>query len=92
MIFWPQEDNEKLLGFEVPYLSAIGALMYFASNTRLDITFSVNLLARYSCSPTKDIRIELSKYFVIFEGQRLVWVWLMSMTHHIQETCGLSFS
>ena len=44
----PKEENEELLGLEVPYLSAIGALMYLANYTRLDITFSVNLLARYS--------------------------------------------
>ena len=52
-IFRPREDNEELLGPKVPYLSAIGALIYLANNTRPDITFSVNLLARYSSSPTK---------------------------------------
>ncbi|KAL4016718.1 hypothetical protein IC575_024375 [Cucumis melo] len=52
-IFRPREDNEELLGPEVPYLSAIGALMYLANNIRPDIAFSVNLLARYSSSPTK---------------------------------------
>ncbi|XP_074304163.1 secreted RxLR effector protein 161-like [Silene latifolia] len=34
-------------------LSAIGALMYLANNTQPDIAFSVNLLARFSASPTK---------------------------------------
>ena len=29
--FWPKEENEELLGPEVPYLSAIGALMYLAN-------------------------------------------------------------
>ena len=43
---------EKLLGLEVPYLSAIGALMYLANFTRLDIVLSVNLLVRYSSAPT----------------------------------------
>ncbi|KAL0549877.1 hypothetical protein IC582_014367 [Cucumis melo] len=52
-IFRPREDNEELLGPEVSYLSAIGALMYLANNTRPDIAFLVNLLARYSSSPTK---------------------------------------
>ena len=52
-IFRPRDNNEELLGPEVPYLSAIGALMYLANNTRPDIAFSVNLLARYSSSPTK---------------------------------------
>ena len=50
--FHPKEENEKLLGPKVPYLSAIGALMYLANCTRPDIAFLVNLLARYSSMPT----------------------------------------
>ncbi|CAL8996920.1 unnamed protein product, partial [Prunus brigantina] len=48
----PKGDDEMVLGPEVPYLSAIGALMYLAQCTRPDIAFSVNLLARYSSAPT----------------------------------------
>ena len=51
--FRPKEENEELLGPEVPYLSAIGALMYLANYTRPDIAFPVNLLARYNSTPTK---------------------------------------
>ncbi|XP_059649936.1 secreted RxLR effector protein 161-like [Cornus florida] len=51
--FRPQEEGEEVLGPEVPYLSAIGALMYLANCTRPDITFAVNLLARYSSAPTR---------------------------------------
>ena len=51
--FRPKEENEELLGLEVPYLSAIGALMYLADYTRPDIAFLVNLLARYNSTPTK---------------------------------------
>ncbi|KAL0439224.1 UNVERIFIED_CONTAM: Secreted RxLR effector protein [Sesamum latifolium] len=51
--FRPRESDEKLLGPKVPYLSKIGALMYLANHTRPDITFAVNLLARYSSSPTR---------------------------------------
>ncbi|XP_070002496.1 secreted RxLR effector protein 161-like [Nicotiana sylvestris] len=51
--FRPQEKNEELLGPEIPYLSAIGALMYLANTTRPGITFSVNILARYSSAPTR---------------------------------------
>jgi hypothetical protein len=51
--FRPKEDNEEDLGSEVPYLSAIGALMYLANCTRPDIAFAVNLLARFSSRPTK---------------------------------------
>ncbi|BBG93793.1 NAC domain containing protein 25 [Prunus dulcis] len=48
----PKGDDEMVLGPEVPYLSAIGALLYLAQCTRPDISFSVNLLARYSSAPT----------------------------------------
>jgi hypothetical protein len=51
--FRPRDEGEEILGPEYPYLSAIRALMYLANNTRPDIAFVVNLLARYSASPTK---------------------------------------
>ncbi|KAL5556337.1 hypothetical protein UlMin_038573 [Ulmus minor] len=51
--FRPCEDNEEIVGPEVPYLSAIGALMYLANCTRPNIAFAVNLLARFSSSPTR---------------------------------------
>nr|GEV74384.1 transposase, MuDR, MULE transposase domain protein [Tanacetum cinerariifolium] len=44
--FRPCEDDEEVLGLEVSYLSAIGALMYLTNCTRPDISFAVNLLAR----------------------------------------------
>nr|GEY15539.1 retrotransposon protein, putative, Ty1-copia subclass [Tanacetum cinerariifolium] len=47
------EEGEDVLGPEVLYLSAIGALMCLTNCTRLDISFAVNLLARFSSSPTK---------------------------------------
>ena len=37
----------------VPYLNAIGALMYLAQCTRPDIAFTVNLLARFSSESTR---------------------------------------
>ena len=52
--FLPCEKGEELLGPEIPYLSAIGALMYLATCTRSDIAFPINLLlARYSSAPTR---------------------------------------
>ena len=48
----PREEGEQVLGPYVPYLSAIGALMYLANSTRTDIIFAVNLLARHSAQPT----------------------------------------
>ena len=46
--FHPYEKGEELLGPEVPYLSAIGALMYLTNYTRPDIAFYINLLVMYS--------------------------------------------
>ena len=50
--FHPCENGEELLGHKVPYLSVIGALMYFVNCTRQDIVFSVNLLVRYNSALT----------------------------------------
>jgi hypothetical protein len=50
--FQPCQEGEEVLGSECPYLSVIGALLYLANNTRPDIAFAVNLLARYSAAPT----------------------------------------
>ena len=43
--FRPKEPDEEILGPKVPYLNAIGILMYLA---RSDIAFVVNLLACFS--------------------------------------------
>ncbi|GJV68551.1 hypothetical protein Tco_1484060 [Tanacetum coccineum] len=51
--FRPRDVDEEILSPEVPYLSAIGALMFLAGHTRSDITFSLNVLARYSSCPTR---------------------------------------
>ncbi|XP_068315003.1 secreted RxLR effector protein 161-like [Pyrus communis] len=50
--FRPKKDEEEILEPEVLYLSAIEALLYLAQCTRPDISFAVNLLARYSNAPT----------------------------------------
>ena len=51
--FQPKENDEELLGPEVPYLCTIGALMYLAIHTRPDISFAVKLLTRYSSLPIR---------------------------------------
>jgi hypothetical protein len=50
--FMPKEEGEEVLGAEYPYLSVIGALMYLANNTRPNIAFTVNCLARHRATPT----------------------------------------
>ena len=52
-LFHPKEENEALLGPEVPYLSTIRVLLYLAQCTRPDIAFLVNLSARFSFAPTR---------------------------------------
>ena len=159
--FRPCKKGEKLLGPEVPYLSAIGALMYLANCTRPDIVFSVNLLVRYNSAPTRrhwngiqhilrylsgttDMGLFYSnkskekllgytdagylsdphkarsqtRYVFNYNGTVISWrfvkqtivatssnhseifaihetsrecIWLRSMIHHVQESCGLSF-
>ena len=158
--FRPCEKGEELLGPEIPYLSAIGALMYLANCTRPDIAFSINLLIRYSSAPTRrhwngikhisrylsgttDMGLFYSNkskerllgyadagylsdpyktrsqtgYVFNYNGTAISWrsvkqtmvatssnhseiiaiyeascecIWLRSMIHHIQESCGLS--
>ncbi|XP_074337210.1 uncharacterized protein LOC141674400 [Apium graveolens] len=46
--FRPREDDEEVLDPKILYLGAIGALMYLVNNTRPNIAFAVNLLARFS--------------------------------------------
>jgi hypothetical protein len=41
--FRPRDEGEDILGPQVPYLSAIGALMYLANCTRPDIAFCSEL-------------------------------------------------
>ncbi|KAL1215902.1 Retrovirus-related Pol polyprotein from transposon TNT 1-94 [Cardamine amara subsp. amara] len=66
--FRPAEENEEILGHEVPYLSAIRALMYLTNCTRPDISFSVNLLARFSSSPTRRHWNGIKHVFCYFQG------------------------
>jgi hypothetical protein len=49
--FRPKQEGEVVLGAEYPYLSAIGALMYLTNNTRPDIAFMINCLAKHSAAP-----------------------------------------
>ena len=66
--FKPQEKNEELIGPEVPYLSAIGVLMYLANYTRPNIAFTVNLLARYSSSPIRRYWSRIKHIFRYLKG------------------------
>ena len=47
----PSSAEDKEMMRKVPYLSAVGSLMYLATCTRPDIAFAVSLLARFSSDP-----------------------------------------
>jgi hypothetical protein len=51
-LFKQRKEGEEVSGQEYPYLSAIGALIYLANNTRPKIAFTVNCLVRHSATPT----------------------------------------
>ena len=68
--FRPREEGEEVLGPHVPYLSAIEALMYLANNTRPDIEFAVNLLARHNVAPTKSHWVEIKTILRYLNGTR----------------------
>ena len=69
--FRPSEKDEELLGTEVPYLSAIGAIMYIANYTRPNIAFAVNLLGRQRLQQNV-IEHELRISSDIFKAQRIL--------------------
>ena len=68
--FRPMDNGEEILGPEVPYLSAVGALMYLANCTRPDIAFAVNLLARHSAAPTKRYWTGVKNIFRYLQGTK----------------------
>jgi hypothetical protein len=68
--FRSRDDEEQILGSEFPYLSAIGALMYLANNTRPDIAFAVNLLARHNSAPMKRHWVGIKNIFRYLNGTK----------------------
>jgi hypothetical protein len=71
--FRPKDDDEEILGPEFPYLSAIGALMYLANCKRPDISFAVNLLARYNALANKMALGWCEEYSKISSGHHRSW-------------------
>jgi hypothetical protein len=75
--FRPKDDDEKVLGPEVPYFSATGALMYLANCTRPDIAFVVNLLARYSAAPTRRHWVGVKTILRYLRGTEDLGLWFL---------------
>ena len=68
--FRPKEDTKDILGPEVLYLNAIGALLYLANCTKHDIAFVVNLLARFSASPIRKHWNDIKHIFRYLQGSQ----------------------
>ena len=47
----PVSDDEKAEMENVPYINAVGSLMYLATMTRPDIAYAVGVLARFNSNP-----------------------------------------
>ncbi|KAJ9561004.1 hypothetical protein OSB04_006164 [Centaurea solstitialis] len=73
--FRPPTADEDILVPEVPYLSAIRALMFLAGHTRPDIPFSLNLLARYNAGYLSDPHTGRSqtRYVFTMGGTTISW-------------------
>jgi hypothetical protein len=74
-LFRPKGEDEQGLGPEVPYLSAIGALMYLANYTRPNIAFAVNLLVRYSVAPTRRHWVGVKTILRYLKGTQDLGLW-----------------
>ena len=70
-----KEDNEELLGLEVPYYSVSGVLMNLANYTRPNIALLVNYLWDIILHQLRDIGIKPIMYYnnmsvCYFEGSK----------------------
>jgi hypothetical protein len=50
-LFRKREEHKPLIGFDKPYLSAIGASTFLANPTHPNIAFAMNSLSRNSSQP-----------------------------------------
>ena len=64
----PRNPEEKELMQNIPYRSAIGALMYLTVATRPDIACAVATCARYMTNPGQDHWIAVKRIFRYLQG------------------------
>ncbi|GAB2296660.1 hypothetical protein Dimus_038434 [Dionaea muscipula] len=64
----PKNESEKIKMESVPYLNAIGSVMYAMVSTRPDLSFSISLLSRFMSNPgcehwmTSKMALKISKF------------------------------
>ncbi|XP_068331519.1 secreted RxLR effector protein 161-like [Pyrus communis] len=80
------EDEEEILEPKVPYLSAIGALLYLAQYTKPNISFDVNLLAKYSNAPTRKHWNGVKDIFCYLKGTMDLDAGYLSNPHIVGDT------
>lgn len=61
------EEHEKKME-NIPYKEAVGSLLYAATHTRPDISFSVNCLSRYMDNPSPDHWSAVKRVFRYLKG------------------------
>jgi hypothetical protein len=47
----PTTEKEKSVMSNIPYVSAIGSIMYFVLNTRPNVALALSLTSRYQSNP-----------------------------------------
>ena len=64
----PKNEQERAEMSEVPYINAVGALMYLATCTRSDIAYTVSQLVRFSSNPGKQHWAAVKHLFRYLKG------------------------
>lgn len=66
----PKTEDERAEMSKVPYMQAVGCLLYAAQITRPDICFAVNVLSRYSTNPGKAHWTALKRVLRYLQGTK----------------------
>jgi hypothetical protein len=64
----PQNADEKAEMINVPYINAVGSLMYLATMTHPDIAYTVGVLARFNSSPGQQHLESCQTFVSLFKG------------------------
>lgn len=81
-VFRKHEEHKPILGLKIPYLLAIGALIYLGNQTCPNIAFTINLLARYNAEPTIRNWNSIKHIFITFVVL-LTWNYTSHMMPHM---------